>query len=221
MFTAKSTEHAPLEMGQAMKTPRAAAIAGIISAVLLIVSQVLIRISIPSNPLGPALDVISHSKTISLALNLLPFAGISFLWFIAVVRDRLGELEDRFFVTVFLGSGLLYIAMLFVSAALAGGLIRVLGSGTENLIQSGAYALSRAEIYQATQVYGIKMAGVFMISTCTMSLRTRIVPRWMAVLGYALALLLLLSVGTIEWIPLVFPAWIFLVSVHILIQNLR
>src|SRR4029077_14179876 len=164
---------------------------------------------------------ISHSRTISLALNLLPFAGISFLWFIAVVRDRLGELEDRFFATVFLGSGLLYIAMMFVSAALAGGLIRVLGSGTENLIRSGAYALSRAEIYQATQVYGIKMAGVFMISTCTISLRTRIVPRWMVVLGYALALLLLLSIGTIEWIPLVFPAWIFLVSVHILIENLR
>jgi hypothetical protein len=221
MFTAKSTEHAPLEMGQAMKTPRAAAIAGIVSSVLLTISQVLIRISIPSNPLAPALDVISHSKTISLALNLLPFAGISFLWFIAVVRDRLGELEDRFFATVFLGSGLLYIAMMFVSAALAGGLIRVLGGGTENLIRSGAYALSRAEIYQATEVYGIKMAGVFMISTCTISLRTRIVPRWMAVLGYALALLLLLSIGTIEWIPLVFPAWIFLVSVHILIQNLR
>jgi hypothetical protein len=221
MFTAKSTEHAPLEMGQAMKTPRAAAIAGIVSSVLLTISQVLIRISIPSNPLAPALDVISHSKTISLALNLLPFAGISFLWFIAVVRDRLGELEDRFFATVFLGSGLLYIAMMFVSAALAGGLITVLGGGTENLIRSGAYALSRAEIYQATQVYGIKMAGVFMISTCTISLRTRIVPRWMAVLGYALALLLLLSIGTIEWIPLVFPAWIFLVSVHILIENLR
>ena len=221
MSTAKSTEHAPLEMPQAMKTPRAAAIAGIISSVLLTISQVLIRISIPSNPMGPALDVISHSKTISLALNLLPFAGISFLWFIAVVRDRLGELEDRFFATVFLGSGLLYIAMMFVSAALAGGLIRVLGSGTENLIRSGAYALSRAEIYQATQVYGIKMAGVFMISTCTISLRTRIVPRWMAVLGYALALLLLLSIGTIEWIPLVFPAWIFLISVHILIENLR
>ena len=221
MFTTKSTEHAPLEMPQAMKTPRAAAIAGIVSSVLLTISQVLIRISIPSNPLGPALDVISHSKTISLALNLLPFAGISFLWFIAVVRDRLGELEDRFFATVFLGSGLLYIAMMFVSAALAGGLIRVLGSGTENLIRSGAYALSRAEIYQATQVYGIKMAGVFMISTCTISLRTRIVPRWMSVLGYALALLLLLSIGTIEWIPLVFPAWIFLVSVYILIENLR
>jgi hypothetical protein len=221
MSTAKSTEHAALEMPQAMKTPRAAAIAGIISAVLLIISQVLIRISIPSNPLGPALEVINHSKIISVALNLLPFAGISFLWFIAVVRDRLGELEDRFFATVFLGSGLLYIAMMFVSAALAGGLIRVLGSGTENLIVSGAYALGRAEIYQTTQVYGIKMAGVFMISTCTISLRTRIAPRWMAVLGYSLALLLLLSIGTIEWIPLVFPAWVFLISLYILIENLR
>jgi len=206
---------------QAMKTPRAAAIAGIIFAVLLTTSQVFIRISIPSNPLGPAHEVIDHSKTISLALDLLPFAGISFLWFIAVVRDRLGEFEDRFFATVFLGSGLLYIAMTFVSAALAGGLIRVLGGGTENLIPSGAYALSRAEIYQTTQVYGIKMAGVFMISTCTILLRTRIAPRWMAVLGYALALLLLLSIGTIEWIPLVFPAWVFLISVYILIENLR
>jgi hypothetical protein len=220
MFGAQSTEHPPLGMPQAMKTPRASAIAGIVSSVLLITSQVFIRISVPSSP-GPALEVISHSRTISLALNLLPFAGISFLWFIAVVRDRLGELEDRFFATVFLGSGLLYIAMMFVSAALAGGLITVLGTETENLTLSGAYALSRAEIYQATQVYGIKMAGVFMISTCTISLRTRIVPRWMAVLGYALALVLLLSIGTIEWIPLVFPAWVFLISVYILIENLR
>jgi hypothetical protein len=221
MFGAKSTAHAASEMRPAMKTPRAAAIAGIIFSILLITSQVFVRISIPSNPLGPALEVINHSRRISLALDLLPFAGISFLWFIAVVRDRLGELEDRFFATVFLGSGLLYIAMIFVSAALAGGLIRVLGRGTENLILSGAYALSRSEIYQTTQVYGTKMAGVFMISTCTISVRTRIAPRWMAVLGYALALLLLLSIGSIEWIPLVFPAWVFLISVYILIDNFR
>jgi hypothetical protein len=65
------------------------------------------------------------------------------------------------------------------------------------------------------------MAGVFMISTCTISVRTRIAPRWMAVLGYALALLLLLSIGSIEWIPLVFPAWVFLISVYILIDNFR
>lgn len=33
-------------------------------------------------------------------------AGIAFLWFIGVIRDRSGAHEDRFFATVFLGSGL-------------------------------------------------------------------------------------------------------------------
>lgn len=203
------------------RTPRAAAIAGIIFSLLLITSQVLIRISIPANPLGPAVDVVNHSKTISLALNLLPFAGIAFLWFIAVLRDRLGELEDRFFATVFLGSGLLFVAMTFVTAVLAGGIIKVLGSGSDELVRSGAYALGRIEISEAMHIYAMKMAAVFMISTSTISLQTRTVPRWMAFLGFFLAVVLLLSVGTIEWIPLVFPLWVLLISVHILMENLR
>jgi hypothetical protein len=208
-------------IGQRMRTPRAAAIAGILFSLLLIASMLLIRISIPANPLGPATDVINHSKAISLALHLLPFAGIAFLWFIAVVRDRLGELEDRFFATVFLGSGLLFIAMVFTSAAIAGGIITVLSSGSGNLIQSGAYALGRVVSYQVMHVYATKMAGVFMISTSTLALRTRIVPRWMAFLGYTLALILLLSVDSVEWASVVFPLWVLLISVHILLANLQ
>jgi len=106
-------------------------------------------------------------------LNLLPFAGIAFLWFIAVLRDRLGELEDRFFATVFLGSGLLFIAMIFNVAAVAGGLIGTLGGTSVDLVQGGTYALTRAEIYQLTHTYAMKMAGVFMITTSTISLQTR------------------------------------------------
>ena len=131
-----------------LTAPRAAAVAGILFSVLLVASEILVWVSIPANPEARDLDVISHSKTISLALNLLPFAGIAFLWFIAVVRNRLGALEDRFFATVFLGSGLLYIAMIFTSAALAGGLIGVLINAPEILTQPGAYALGRAQIYQ-------------------------------------------------------------------------
>ena len=81
-------------------------------------------------------------------LNLLPFAGIASLWFIAVVRNRLAALEDRFFATVFLGSRLLYVAMVFTSAALAGGFVRVLINAPEILTQTGAYALGRAQVYQ-------------------------------------------------------------------------
>ncbi len=212
-----SQEHSLIHKG--LRAPRAAAIAGILFCLFLVTSQLLIRLSIPANVEGAATEVISHSKTISLALNLLPFAGIAFLWFIAVVRNRLGALEDRFFATVFLGSGLLYIAMIFTSAALAGGLIRVLSSVPEILTQTGAYALGRAQVYQTMNVYGIKMAGVFMFSTSTILLRTAIVPRWIAFLGYALGAMLLLSIGIIVWIPLVFPLWVFVVSVTILVEN--
>jgi len=206
---------------QRMRAPRAAAIAGILFSLLFTTSLLLIWISIPADPVGPATAVINHMRTVSLALNLLPFAGIAFLWFIAVVRDHLGELEDRFFATVFLGSGLLFVAMVFNAAAVAGGIITVLGSGSENLIQSRGYALGRAVIAQTMHIYAMRMAGVFMITISTISLKTRIFPHWMAVFGYVLALVLLLSVGTIEWIPLVFPLWVLLISVHILSQNLH
>jgi hypothetical protein len=78
-----------------------------------------------------------------------------------------GGNEDLFFATIFLGSGLLYIAMIFTSAALAGGLIRVLSNAPKLLVQTGTYALGRAQIYQTMNVHGIKMAGVFMFSTST------------------------------------------------------
>jgi hypothetical protein len=202
-----------------LRTPRAAAVAGILFSILLVTSQLLVWISIPANVGDAASEVIAQSKRISIALNMLPFAGIAFLWFIAVVRDRFGAMEDRFFATVFLGSGLLYIAMTFTSAALAGGLIRVLSGSPEALQQSGAYALSRAQIYQTMNIYGIKMAGVFMFSTSTILLRTGIVQRWIPLLGYALGVLLLLSIGIIAWVPLVFPVWVFLVSAVILFEN--
>ena len=202
---------------QRLKAPRAAAVAGVLFSVLLIASYILVWVSIPANPRD--LDLISHSKAISFALNLLPFAGIAFLWLIAVVRNRLGALEDRFFATVFLGSGLLYIAMIFTSAALAGGLIQVLINAPEVLAHPGAYALGRAQVFQTMNVYGIKMAGVFMFTTSTIQLRTSIVPRWIAFLGYGLGAALLLSVGIIRWIPLVFPIWVFLISVAILFEK--
>jgi len=200
-----------------LRTPRAAAIAGILFSLLLTASMLLIRTSIPADPLAGAADVINHSKRIALALNMLPFAGISFLWFVGVLRDRVGKREDRFFATVFFGSALLFLGMIFAAGAVAAGIIRLLGSGS--LMGPGVYALGRIGIYQVMHLYAIRMAGVFMISTSTISLRTGIVPRWMAFLGFALALALLLSNGTINGLLLVFPLWVLSISVHILIDN--
>jgi hypothetical protein len=211
----------PTSIAQHLKTPRAAGIAGILFSILAITSNLLVRSAIPAYGQGSAVEVVKHSQTISLSLNLMPFAGIAFLWFVAALRDHLGDFEDRFFATVFFGSGLLYVSMFFASGALAGGLLGVLRSGTENLVQSGTYAVCRAAINQMLNTYGVKMAGVFMISFSTISLRTRIMPRWVAFLGWALALLLLLSIGTLAWAPLVFPLWVFLISIRILIEKFR
>ena len=204
-----------------LTTPRAAALAGIIFSVLLITSLVLIRISVPADPQAAGSWLVGGSKNVSLALNLVPFAGIAFLWFIGVVRDRIGEHEDRFFATVFLGSGLLFLAMLFTSTATAGGMISMYGAAASMLVESGIYAYNRAVTYEIMNVYAMKMAGVFMISTCTLSLRTGIFPRWMAFLGLALALFLLFSIGFFSWVSLVFPLWVLLISVYILLVNFR
>ncbi len=204
-----------------LTTPRAAALAGILFSVLLTGSMWLLWASIPDDPLE-AVDVVRNARRISLALDLLPFAGIAFLWFVGVLRDRLGDREDRFFATVFLGSAVLFVAMLFVGAASAGGLVRMLNEAPGPLIQSRAYALGRLQIHFTIQVYALKMAAVFMVSTATLCLRTRIVPRWMALLGYALALLLLFQTSrATHWIPLAFPLWVVVVSTYILVDNFR
>jgi hypothetical protein len=204
-----------------LTSPRAAAIAGIVFSLLLIISLTLIRLSVPADPQDAGAWLAGGWKQVELALNLLPFAGIAFLWFIGVVRDRIGEHEDRLFATVFLGSGLLFLAMLFASAAIAGGIMSIYGTTPGGLIESGMYTFGRTVSYEIMNVYAMKMAGVFMISTCTLSLRTGITPRWMALLGLVLALFLLFSLGFFYWAPLVFPLWVLMISVYFLVANLR
>ena len=117
------------------------------------------------------------------------------------------------------GCGLLYIAMIFISGAMAGGLIRVLLNAPANIGQTGVFVVGRAEVYQTMNVYGSKMAGVFMFSTSTILLRTVIVPRWIAFAGYGLGTLLLLSVGITLWVSVVFPLWVFLISASLLLRQ--
>ena len=64
------------------------------------------------------------------------------------------------------------------------------------------------------------MAAVFMVSTSTVVIRTDIAPRWIAFLGFLLALILLMGSFFISWSFAILPFWVFLISVHIPIDNL-
>ena len=207
-----------------LKAPKAAAIAGIVFSVLLIISLVLLLLSIPVSLREDEAWIATNGKTILPALNLIPFAGIAFLWFMGVVRDRLGKAEDQFFSTVFLGSGLLFLALLFASAAVSGSVILLYTTQSDRMLESGIYNFGGTVARQLMSTYAVRMAGVFMISTSTLFIRSRVIPRWMAFLGYALALVMLLRIGHIDrigWVILSFPLWILLISVYILIDNYR
>jgi hypothetical protein len=205
-----------------LKTPKAAAIAGIAFSLLLLLILWLLRTSIPADPLEPGAWIATDKTAITVALNLVPFAGVAFLWFIGVLRARLGQLEDRFFASVFLGSALLFLAMLFAAAAVVGAVILVASVSEPNeLISSATFRFARAVSYIIMNVYAIKMAAVFMISTSTVVIRTGIAPRWIAFLGFLLALILLIGSFFISWSVAVFPSWVFLISVYILVDDLR
>jgi hypothetical protein len=207
--------------GANLRTPRAAAIAGIIFSVLLLTIFWLFRQAVPADPLEPGAWLAHDARTAAIALNIIPFAGVAFLWFIGVVRDRLGRLEDRFFATVFFGSGLLFLAMLFASAAVLGAVILIASSARpDELVNSATFKLARSLSYIFMNVYAIKMAGVFMISTSTVIMHTRIVPRWIAAVGFVLALFLLIGSYFASWSFVLFPVWVLIISTWILIENL-
>ena len=204
---------------QAIRTPRAAAVAGIAFSVLMSAAFVLVRWSVRGNP-GAAQEWSDGARRDALvfALNLLPFAGIAFLWFIGVLRDRIGANEDRFFATVFLGSGLLFIAMLFTSGAVAGGLVLKAGDATGRP-PAELWSFGRSVTVNLLTVYAMRMAAVFTISTTTIVARLGLVPRWLVVLGGATGVVLLGTAGRVPWVELIFPAWVFVLSVYILVAT--
>ena len=204
-----------------LKTPRAAAIAGIVFSLLMFVIFWLLRRSIPADPLESGNWLAADTGMIKLALNLVPLAGVAFLWFIGVLRDRLGQHEDRFFATVFLGSGLLFLAMLFVGAATIGAVTLIASAAEPNdLTNSATFRFARAAAFIIANVYAGKMAAVFMFSTSTVVIYTDIAPRWMAYIGFLLALTVLIGGHYIGWSLAVLPVWVLMISGYILMDNL-
>lgn len=203
--------------------PRVVAISGVLFAMLFIISLALIRRAVPADPneLGVWLRDEQLRNWVRLALNFIPFAGIAFLWYMAVLRNRIGLREDRFFATVFLGSGLLFVAMLFVTASVAKGLLDTFATEGDSPAFRAAFAVGRPMTYTLMNTFALKMAAVFMIVTSTIGLRTAVLARWVSLVGFVCALVLLLVIADFAWIVLIFPAWVLLVSAYILVADFR
>ena len=208
------------EAGRQLRAPWAASIAGLLFAVLFTAALLLMR----GSPLVTADDaelarLFAAGKDLSFVvggLYLAPFAGILFLWFVAVIRDQVGEREDRFFATVFFGSGLLFVALLFAASAAASALVvgvRYLHLPPPSAADMG---LMRSLSYTLLCAFATRAGAVFLLSIATLGLRSRTFPNWFAWTGYLLGAVLLLVVTVWDWIVLVLPAWVAIVSLFIL-----
>jgi hypothetical protein len=212
----------PTESQQAPALPRVVAVSGIIFSVLYIASLVLIRLAVPADPTEPGVWLTDPGSRswVRIALNLVPFTGIAFLWYMAVLRNRIGMLEDKFLATVFLGSGLLFVAMLFAAVAASRGLLETFATTSRLSTGSDSYAVGRAMAYALMNTFGMKMAAIFMFVTSTIGLRTAVLARWVSFVGFALGLVMLFAITDFAWIALIFPFWVLLVSTYILITDI-
>lgn len=210
--------------GRAVEAPRAAGVAGLVFAVLFVVSVVLLHRQPGSGSTAEEIRVWYLGENASrvglVGLYLMPFAGIAFLWFVAVLRHHVSALEDRFFDTVLTGSGIVFIAMLFAAAASAGSLVAAVKFRDAPVPGPEAVGVARSLAYTFFYVYALRAAAVFMVVASTIGRRSGGLPRWLTYAGYIVAMVLLLSVSYAPLVALLFPAWVATVSIVVLTRSL-
>jgi hypothetical protein len=205
-----------------LRSPRSAAIAGIVFSLLMFTGMILAYRVVSAKPEDITRDWLeSVSGTATLVLTLVPFAGIAFLWFTGVIRDRLGEHEDRFFATIFLSSGMITVVLLFIWAAIFGAMMGATTLAAVGLADDDVYVFGFALMNQIIGNYALRIAGVYMTAIATLWTRTGAMPRWLTIVTYILALGFLVAAGWAREARFIFPAWVFVVSVYILVLNYR
>lgn len=199
-----------------IRQPASAAIAGIIFALILLAVMLLLRNAVPIGgpDAGRWATPGGRRQDVAAALGLIPFAGIAFLWFIGVIRSQVGASEDRFVGTVFLGSGLLFVAMMFVAAAALTAVLVAVDSGVE--VSAEATSLASAFASSLLGLFGARMAAVFIATVATVGRRAGALPRWLVLSGYAVAVLLLVTPPLPSSLQYLFPVWILVLSGYLL-----
>jgi hypothetical protein len=197
-----------------LSTIRAAGVAGLVFALLITVAMLLIHEEPPSDPAGFPDWWAGYAARYALAVYLIPFAGIAFLWFLAVLRRRIGRGEDQLFATVLLGSGLLFVAMLFASGAVASADPAILGTSDVGGYETFVFGRSVARAFFF--VFATKMAATFMLIASTIARHTGILPRWFVAAGMVAGIGLLIAIPLFDLSAVIFPIWVALLSIQLL-----
>ena len=147
-----------------VRSPRSAAIAGIIFSLLMAASMILLYNSVTASPADIGNEWLeTWSGAATVVLVLVPFAGIALLWFTGVMRDLVGDREDRFFSTVFLGSGIIIVVLLYTWAAAFGAIFSTYAAAADLLVDNDIYIYASLFMNQIIGNYFLRMAAVHVV----------------------------------------------------------
>jgi hypothetical protein len=165
----------------------------------------------------------SSRRVLVVGLYLVPFAGMAFVWFVVALRmwieasraSRRSVLQSN----LQLVSGIIYIATLFAGGAayaVIGASVELGGSDVDPA------AAREFPVYgQLLFVFALRIGAMFVITTCSIGSRARILPRWFALSGYAVGVLLLVSPSFQRGLVLVFPVWLLALSLILILRARR
>lgn len=205
-----------------LRTVRAAAVAGMVYAVCAS-GALIVLLRSPAMTASTA-EIRAHyasptasSGTVG-AMTAMLVASFGFLWFVAVIRERIGHGEPLLFSTVFIGTAVLYVALLLTgSAALAAPAALQEVSGRSPDADTAAMMRAFGDIVLG--VFASRVQALFMTTTATIGLRTGALPRWLVLTSYAVALGLLVNVTFRTPSVHAFSVWVALVSAVLLIRR--
>lgn len=156
-----------------------------------------------------------------LFLNLASVSAVAFLWFVAVIRRRVGDREDRFFATVFLGSALVYVSLWLVAASIIASPAVLSSLDDGRPLNWEVYRLAEGTAAAILLVAIPRISAVFVASTSTVYLRTGVVPNWLAYVGYTVAFGLFFVPFVTTPLGLGLPLFVLISSVTILVTRAR
>lgn len=202
-----------------VRSIESAAIAGVVYAVLTVIGLFLLKppadLTVSIQSATTWFEDAGNRASLLVGLNLVSIASVAFLWFVAVIRRRVGDREDRFFSTVFLGSAILYVAT-YITGSVALAAPALAFSVVDNAVVDEASAtLAIGTATGLLLVVATRLQAVFVLTTSTLVRRTEVLPNWLAYLGYGGAAVLFLFPLVADPIGLAFPAWVLVVSVTI------
>lgn len=200
----------------------AAAIAGIVCAVgwALALGRLLEAPAVGASD-AEIVEFYADTSTGTMALvwlQVLVVSTIAFLWFVGVVRGRLGDSEPRLFGTVFFGSSVLLAAMIFIGAALLAAPAVLVAVG-DRAPDPATVSVTRAAAAVVLSVFAPRMATLVMLSTASLGRATGALPRWLVVLTYVVGVGAFVNVSISTPTVFVVPTWIALVSVVLLVRR--